>query len=213
MNTNQSKEEAAKEYAEQKSKRRFLFTADKITKHATEDFVAGAEWQAQHSAPVLKWVSVKDKPLYINTPLGWECTEAGNHPFLAAVEVHDNKTGKDFWWIHHCVVEDGIGLCIVGDDDNEPAGWELQDIEFYIPIPQPPKRDKEAVPQSLQNHLGEIVGILKDVEQPTEDQPNYPVDYLRRAIGAGISVGYDKDFDIDKKGEAIDQILNHITLP
>lgn len=87
-----------------------------------------------------KWISVDDSPLYKDTPNGWECTEAGEQEFMAAIQVYNNKTKETYWWIRHCVVEDEIGLCIVVDDYNEPAGWELSQVEYYQPLPNPPKK-------------------------------------------------------------------------
>lgn len=84
------------------------------------------------------WISVEDHPLVIDTKLGWECTEAGEGEFLAAIQVHDNTTNKDHWWIRHCVIEDMIGLCVVGDDENTPAGWDVKDVQYYWPLPEPP---------------------------------------------------------------------------
>lgn len=90
------------------------------------------------------WVSVKDKPLFTKDAKGnWKCTEEGNGEFWAAIPYNDHKQPdkRDLVWIRHCVVEDGIGLCVVGDTDNEPAGYQLEDVVYYIPInlPQPPK--------------------------------------------------------------------------
>jgi hypothetical protein len=84
------------------------------------------------------WISVEEKPLVIQTSLGWEATNDGNGEFLAAVPYHDKKDGKDHWWIRHCVLEDEIGLCVVGDMDNEPAGWQTTDVTHYWPLPLPP---------------------------------------------------------------------------
>jgi hypothetical protein len=85
------------------------------------------------------WIKVDDAPLFIKTELGWECTEVGDGEFWAAVPYNDkNKPDKkDLVWIRHCVVEDGTGLCVVGDDSNEPAGWQLEDVVYYIPIKLP----------------------------------------------------------------------------
>jgi hypothetical protein len=84
------------------------------------------------------WISVEERPLVIQTSLGWEATEEGNGEFLAAVPYHNQKDGKDHWWIRHCVLEDEIGLCVVGDMDNEPAGWQTTDVTHYWPLPLPP---------------------------------------------------------------------------
>ena len=81
------------------------------------------------------WISVEDAPLFIETKDGWECTDAAEDEFWAAIEYTDNRyPDKVFWWIHRCVVEDEIGLCVVGDMDNEPAGWTLKDVTHYMPI-------------------------------------------------------------------------------
>ena len=86
----------------------------------------------------IQWVSVKDNPLFINTSLGWECTEDGEGEFLAALQYEDKKhPGKDFWWVRLCTVEDGIGLCVIGEDSNERAGWELSDVTHYCKINNP----------------------------------------------------------------------------
>lgn len=88
------------------------------------------------------WVSVEDKPLYTKDANGnWICTEEGDTEFIAAVPYKD-KFDKEHWWIHHCVVEDRIGLCVVGDGDNEKAGWELEDVTHYHPLPQTPNNNK-----------------------------------------------------------------------
>lgn len=91
------------------------------------------------------WISVEDAPLFIETKDGWECTDAAENEFWAALEyTNKNYPDKVFWWIHRCVVEDEIGLCVVGDMDNEPAGWTLKDVTHYMPIkltpplPKPP---------------------------------------------------------------------------
>jgi hypothetical protein len=39
----------------------------------------------------------------------------GDREFLAAVPLQN-----DCWWIRHCVIEDRLGLMVVGDDDPEP---------------------------------------------------------------------------------------------
>lgn len=86
------------------------------------------------------WISVYDRPLFTNDEKGnWTCTDDGNKEFLAAIPYNDkNKPGKELWWIRHCVVEDSTGLCVVCDDDNEPAGWQLEDVVYYQHMPKPP---------------------------------------------------------------------------
>ena len=79
------------------------------------------------------WYSVEDRPLFTKDERGyWVCTEDGEGEFIAAL-----KTNKG-WWIRHCVVEDETGLCVVGDDYNEPAGWNLEDVTHWRPMWSPP---------------------------------------------------------------------------
>jgi hypothetical protein len=109
---------------------------DHDRQHCIKDFLAGI---LHERACGKGWVSVKDKPLIISFDDHWEQAEGAPSEFIAAVEVHNTKTGEDYWWIRHCVIEDNIGLCVVGDDDNQPAGWEIPDVQFYHPLPPPPK--------------------------------------------------------------------------
>lgn len=90
----------------------------------------------------MEWISTKDRPLYFMNGKGWwECTDDGDKPFMAAVPYHDEREPDEIqWWIHHCVIEDGIGLCVIGDDlENTPAGWDMKDVEYYFHIPEPIK--------------------------------------------------------------------------
>ena len=81
-----------------------------------------------------RWISVKDKPLVVQTEFGWECTEDGEGEFMAAIM---QNTG---WWIHHCHIVDRIGLCVINeDDDDTPAGYEIEDVQFWQPIIPPTK--------------------------------------------------------------------------
>ena len=86
------------------------------------------------------WHSVEDRPLFTKDERGyWICTEDGDGEFIAALPYNDSKRpNEDLWWVRHCVVEDETGLCVVGDDDNEPAGWELEDVTHWMPMPSPP---------------------------------------------------------------------------
>ena len=70
----------------------------------------------------------------------WTCTEDGDKEFIAAVPYADSKRPDEtnLWWIRHCVVEDEIGLCVVGDDDNEPAGWQLENVVYWMLWVAPP---------------------------------------------------------------------------
>lgn len=89
-----------------------------------------------------QWISVKDAPLFtIDENGNWSCTKAGDGDFLAAVTYKDSRQpDKELWWIRHCIIEDVTGLCVVGCSDNEVAGWEMSDIAFYKPTPNPPKQ-------------------------------------------------------------------------
>jgi hypothetical protein len=89
----------------------------------------------------MTWIDVRISPLIIrNERNQWECTENGMKEFMAAVPYEDEKhPGKQFWWIRHCVIEDEIGLCVVGDDENVPAGWEIESITHYFHLPEQPK--------------------------------------------------------------------------
>lgn len=88
------------------------------------------------------WISVEDRPLFTKDDKGnWECTKDGDDEFIAALQYEDStQPGKELWWIHHCVVEDSIGLCIVGDVYNEPAGWDLEHVTHWQPLPSPPDK-------------------------------------------------------------------------
>lgn len=88
----------------------------------------------------MEWIDVKDRPLITQSKLGWVCTEDGDKEFIAAVPYNNvDDPDKTLWWIHHCVIEDGTGLCVVGDDWNEPAGWEIQQVQYWKPWAEPPK--------------------------------------------------------------------------
>lgn len=105
---------------------------------AMRGFSAGAEW-----ADINRWVKVEDVPLVIYSGNNWQTTDAGSREFIAALQYEDlTKPGKLLWWIRHCVIEDNIGLCIVGDDENTPAGWDMRDVTHYQPLPSPPKAEQ-----------------------------------------------------------------------
>lgn len=86
------------------------------------------------------WINVENKPLVTVSNGGWIVNEGVPDEFLAAVLEHNNQTGKDNWWIRHCAIIDERGLCVVTDDDHEPAGWEISDVLFYWPFPLPPAK-------------------------------------------------------------------------
>lgn len=94
----------------------------------------------------LERVKEENAPLFTNTPLGWECTENGMKELLVAVPYRSTQQpGKELWWIKHCVIQDEVGLCVVGDDDNEPAGWDMSDVTHYKILDfTPPKHQTDA---------------------------------------------------------------------
>lgn len=82
-----------------------------------------------------KWHSIEDRPLFTKNGRGhWITTQDGDQDFIAAIETNKG------WWIRHCVIEDEVGLCVVGDDYNQPAGWELEDVMYWMPMPKAPKK-------------------------------------------------------------------------
>ena len=100
----------------------------------------------------MEWIKTTDRPLFIPTELGWQCTEDGEGEFIAAVCYEDlQQPNKTLWWIRHCVVEDRIGLCVVGDNDNEPAGWSLEDVSYWMPWVSPPN-EKPIKPEPTNNN-------------------------------------------------------------
>lgn len=105
------------------------------------------------------WISTEDKPL-VSYCSGqdydgkehkmWQVNEGVPDEFLAALEVCDKIGNITHWWIRHCVIEDETGLCVVGDDENVPAGWQITDVEFYRPLPpsppiQQPKYERDKI--------------------------------------------------------------------
>lgn len=116
-------------------------------KHSVDRFslrreVRGAmdEWNKESPNNTLKWIDARERPLVTYNENGhWECTNAGNKEFVAAIPYQNTEySGKQFWWIRLCVLEDEIGLCVVGDDDNEPAGWNIDDVTHYFHLPEHP---------------------------------------------------------------------------
>ena len=117
--------------------KKILIKAYKDQELSVEDF----ENTLMHfDALSTSWLSVEDRPLYTEDERGnWVCTEDGDGEFIAAVPYNiNNRQNEDLWWIRHCVIEDEIGLCVVGDHDNEPAGWSLADVTHFIPMHSPP---------------------------------------------------------------------------
>jgi len=88
----------------------------------------------------MDWIDVRDRPLITwDKYKRWECTNDGNKPFVAAVPyLKKDDPGKTFWWIRLCIMEDETGLCIMGDDDNEAAGWRIDDVTHYFHLPENP---------------------------------------------------------------------------
>jgi len=86
----------------------------------------------------MKFHSVEDRPLFIDTPQGWVCTEDGEGEFMAAVPYNDaRRPGEDLWWIRHCLINED-GLCVVCDDEVEVAGWNLDQVTHWCPVPKSP---------------------------------------------------------------------------
>ena len=56
MESKEKMEQAAREYADEKSKHRFVCTSEKIKANAEKDFIAGAGWQAHNLPSVSKCV-------------------------------------------------------------------------------------------------------------------------------------------------------------
>lgn len=89
----------------------------------------------------MEWISCKDRPLFniIDDKGTWEATEEGNGEFLAAVSYTlITKPDEILWWVRHCVLESNSGLCVVGEMENEPAGYDMSDVTHYVII-KPPK--------------------------------------------------------------------------
>lgn len=100
-----------------------------IEQECNESFIAGYE-AAQ------RWIPVTECPLITKDEKGyWTCTEDGEREFMAAVPYNDSKIINNLqWWVKHCVIEDEIGLCVVGDDENTPAGWNVDCVVYWMPI-------------------------------------------------------------------------------
>jgi hypothetical protein len=87
------------------------------------------------------WVSVGEKPLVsFDENKYWTVNDGIPDEFFAAILVHNNKTGKDYWWMRHCIIKDETGLCVVTDDDEEPSGWDIQSVQYWRKLPSPPKQ-------------------------------------------------------------------------
>lgn len=152
---------------------------------AKEAYIAAARQYACKEG----WISVEERPLFTKDEKGnWTCTVDGDKEFLAAISYTDKRQpGKDLWWIRHCVVADSLGLCVVGDDDNEPAGWQLEDVLFWQPIPAPPSplpvEQVSSEPdfpynyhsEPLKNHVGHVT-YEGEPSQETRDAVNAMAD-------------------------------------
>ena len=85
------------------------------------------------------WKPIEKYPLYEKTEDGIDLLI--NRPFIAAVPYHNNKTDEHLWWIRHCDVNDDNGeLCVICNDDIEPAGWELEDVTHWMDVPLDPDK-------------------------------------------------------------------------
>ncbi len=65
--------------------------------------------------------------------------------FLAAVEVHNQRTGMDSWDIHLVTLDDETG------EINEDTGWTLEDYTWWAPRPTPPVGIGASNPTSSQD--------------------------------------------------------------
>lgn len=82
-----------------------------------------------------QWIPVTDRPLIIFDDNSWWLTDDGNKEFIAGIQLSDST-----WWIRHCYIENGR-LMVKGDeiDDDHMAGWEVNDVTHWQPLPEPPK--------------------------------------------------------------------------
>ena len=89
----------------------------------------------------MEWISVEDKPLVImdDKEERWTCTENGCKEFMALTWFTNINTGEVTPWMHHCLIEDEIGLCVVGEDGNDSASIQPWEVSYYFLIPTAPK--------------------------------------------------------------------------
>ena len=81
----------------------------------------------------MNWVKFEDKPLAKverrvkggSVVTSWESRHI-DKSFIAAVKTNNGH------WIEKCIIKDGIGLCVMCDDEYVPAPWEIDDIDSYI---------------------------------------------------------------------------------
>lgn len=68
---------------------------------------------------------------------GWQLIETApvDEPFLAALEVRNNKTGNQ-WWEQHVVLIDSETGELSSDTE---AGWSAGDYTHWMPLPEPPQ--------------------------------------------------------------------------
>lgn len=112
-------------------------------KYPNESYTTKELYQLFFSPDSDGWVETKDIPLYTVDENGnWVCTQAGNQPIIAALQYEDLKQpGRLLWWVMPCIVVDQLGLCVINDEENYPAGWDLADITHYKPLDlTPPKK-------------------------------------------------------------------------
>jgi hypothetical protein len=71
-----------------------------------------------------------------NSQQGWQPIETAptDEPFLAAVEVVNNKTGRRYWEQHVIWIDSETGD--VSHDTD--AGWSAGDYTHWQPLPAPP---------------------------------------------------------------------------
>lgn len=96
--------------------------------------------------PSAEWGSVKDRPLITLDENGnWECTEDGDNDFIAAVHIQADEKNPPSWDTFHARMVDETGLCVVyGEDgDEDPCGWDIEAVSYWMPWPEPPQPGKE----------------------------------------------------------------------
>ena len=86
--------------------------------------------------PNTPWVSVEDKPLvtFVKDHPKYDYIFEDALEIIAAIPL---KGGE--WWIRHCILRDGSGLCVREGEygEEEPAYYSITDVTKYIVIENP----------------------------------------------------------------------------
>lgn len=92
------------------------------------DYVALCD--PKHLAALLNYVEgMKWRPMD-SAPIGTS--------FLAAIEVHSEKKGTQWWERHIILIDEDTGA--IGDDFYQ--GWDLGEYEFWMPLSLPPVSER-----------------------------------------------------------------------